>query len=109
MCDGGMQNQYYCHVQGRSGEACGEAVSPVLNTKQYLEEATCITGGSSRLWETMQQFCLCLRLALLRLVRNSDKTCVMVQTIFLLHGISAHSPCVLLRFTYGHMQSNISV
>lgn len=29
----GIQNQYYCHVQGSSGKAWEEAVSPVLNTK----------------------------------------------------------------------------
>lgn len=34
VCDGGVQSQYYGHVQGRSGEAWEEAVSPLLNTKQ---------------------------------------------------------------------------
>lgn len=37
MCDGGIQNQYYCHVQGRSGGAGKEAVFPVLNTKEQMK------------------------------------------------------------------------
>lgn len=75
-----------------------------------MEKAAFVAGGSCRLWETMQQFHLCLRLILFRLWQEQwQALCNDAVYLPAPWNFCRQSLCVLVRFTLGHMQSNILI